>query len=265
MVRCRPPSYHLLPLVICVALSGGEPPAISYAATERLRLRALPSSHVLASWRWRQSLELPPGGAAGVASLLSPAALAALRDGGLVAFSLRAAAGAWDVDALGLPPAVRGDGDGGDGGDDGDDGDVFPAPGLSLSLDFGAAIARGGGGGRAAAADPTDALAQRLSALGYAEALPPGGPPPAAACRSLPALLAHAEAQLPRLSRALPEAFFGAVNVGGFGQTETEVVLQDPARIYGYVAFCVSVIITQSMLVFKKKQYEKVQLAELDF
>jgi apocytochrome f len=41
--------------------------------------------------------------------------------------------------------------------------------------------------------------------------------------------------------------------------------LQDPARIYGYVAFCVSVIITQAMLVFKKKQYEKVQLAELDF
>jgi apocytochrome f len=54
-------------------------------------------------------------------------------------------------------------------------------------------------------------------------------------------------------------------NVGGFGQTESEIVLQDPARIYGYLAFCVSVIITQSMLVFKKKQYEKVQIAELDF
>lgn len=54
-------------------------------------------------------------------------------------------------------------------------------------------------------------------------------------------------------------------NVGGFGQTETEIVLQDPARIYGYLAFCISVIITQSMLVFKKKQYEKVQIAELDF
>ena len=54
-------------------------------------------------------------------------------------------------------------------------------------------------------------------------------------------------------------------NVGGFGQTETEIVLQSPARIYGYMAFCVSVIITQSFLVFKKKQYEKVQLAELDF
>ena len=54
-------------------------------------------------------------------------------------------------------------------------------------------------------------------------------------------------------------------NVGGFGQTETEVVLQDPLRIYGYLAFCFSVIITQSMLVFKKKQFEKVQIAELDF
>ena len=54
-------------------------------------------------------------------------------------------------------------------------------------------------------------------------------------------------------------------NVGGFGQTETEIVLQDPARIYGYLAFCISVIISQSMLVFKKKQYEKVQIAELDF
>ena len=54
-------------------------------------------------------------------------------------------------------------------------------------------------------------------------------------------------------------------NVGGFGQAELEVVLQDPLRIYGYLAFCVSVIISQSMFVFKKKQFEKVQLAELDF
>jgi apocytochrome f len=54
-------------------------------------------------------------------------------------------------------------------------------------------------------------------------------------------------------------------NVGGFGQNETEIVLQDPARIYGYLAFCFSVIISQSMLVFKKKQFEKVQIAELDF
>jgi apocytochrome f len=54
-------------------------------------------------------------------------------------------------------------------------------------------------------------------------------------------------------------------NVGGFGQTDVEIVLQDPARIYGFMAFTVSVIISQSMLVFKKKQFEKVQLAEMDF
>lgn len=54
-------------------------------------------------------------------------------------------------------------------------------------------------------------------------------------------------------------------NVGGFGQTESEIVLQDPARIYGFVAFCISVIITQATFVFKKKQFEKVQIAELDF
>jgi apocytochrome f len=54
-------------------------------------------------------------------------------------------------------------------------------------------------------------------------------------------------------------------NVGGFGQTETEIVLQSPARIYGFVAFCFSVIVSQAMFVFKKKQFEKVQLSELDF
>jgi len=54
-------------------------------------------------------------------------------------------------------------------------------------------------------------------------------------------------------------------NVGGFGQTETEITLQDPRRIYGYMAFCFSVIISQTFLVLKKKQFEKVQAAELDF
>jgi len=54
-------------------------------------------------------------------------------------------------------------------------------------------------------------------------------------------------------------------NVGGFGQTETEIVLQDARRIYSYLAFCFSIILTQAALVFKKKQYEKVQLAEADF
>jgi len=54
-------------------------------------------------------------------------------------------------------------------------------------------------------------------------------------------------------------------NVGGFGQEETEIVLQKPARIIGYLAFCFSVVLTQVFLNLKKKQFEKVQAAELNF
>lgn len=54
-------------------------------------------------------------------------------------------------------------------------------------------------------------------------------------------------------------------NVGGFGQEETEIVLQNPARIQGLIVFFVFVVLTQSFLVFKKKQFEKVQLAEMNF
>jgi apocytochrome f len=54
-------------------------------------------------------------------------------------------------------------------------------------------------------------------------------------------------------------------NVGGFGQEETEVVLQNSGRIIGYLAFCFSVLLTQVFLVLKKKQFEKVQAAELNF
>lgn len=54
-------------------------------------------------------------------------------------------------------------------------------------------------------------------------------------------------------------------NVGGFGQTETELVLQDPIRIVGYIIFTFIVIICQLLLVFKKKQFEKVQAAEMNF
>ena len=54
-------------------------------------------------------------------------------------------------------------------------------------------------------------------------------------------------------------------NVGGFGQEESEIVLQNPARIIGYLAFCFSVLLTQITLVLKKKQFEKVQAAELNF
>ena len=54
-------------------------------------------------------------------------------------------------------------------------------------------------------------------------------------------------------------------NVGGFGQQESEVVLQNPLRIQGLLAFFVCVILTQIFLVLKKKQFEKVQLFEMNF
>ena len=54
-------------------------------------------------------------------------------------------------------------------------------------------------------------------------------------------------------------------NVGGFGQEDSEIVLQNPLRIIGYLAFCFCVLITQVTLVLKKKQFEKVQAAELNF
>jgi apocytochrome f len=54
-------------------------------------------------------------------------------------------------------------------------------------------------------------------------------------------------------------------NVGGFGQEDSEIVLQNSSRIVGYLAFCLSVLLTQIFLVLKKKQFEKVQAAELNF
>ena len=54
-------------------------------------------------------------------------------------------------------------------------------------------------------------------------------------------------------------------NVGGFGQTDKEIVLQNPKRIYGYLAFALATMFTQIFLVVKKKQFEKVQAAEMNF
>ena len=54
-------------------------------------------------------------------------------------------------------------------------------------------------------------------------------------------------------------------NAGGFGQEESEIVLQNPLRIVGYLIFCLFVLLTQILLVLKKKQFEKVQAAELNF
>lgn len=54
-------------------------------------------------------------------------------------------------------------------------------------------------------------------------------------------------------------------NVGGFGQGDAEIVLQDPLRVQGLLVFFVSVTLAQIFLVLKKKQFEKVQLAEMNF
>jgi len=51
-------------------------------------------------------------------------------------------------------------------------------------------------------------------------------------------------------------------NVGGFGQIETETILQDMNRIYAYCGIAFSLFICQLTLVLKKKQFEKAQLAE---
>jgi apocytochrome f len=51
-------------------------------------------------------------------------------------------------------------------------------------------------------------------------------------------------------------------NVGGFGQMDTEIVLQNPVRIYGLLAFFAAIALAQIMLVLKKRQVEKVQAAE---
>ncbi len=54
-------------------------------------------------------------------------------------------------------------------------------------------------------------------------------------------------------------------NVGGFGQMDAEIVLQSSGRITGLVAFMAAVMLSQMMLVLKKKQVEKVQAAEMSF
>jgi len=54
-------------------------------------------------------------------------------------------------------------------------------------------------------------------------------------------------------------------NVGGFGQAETEVILQSPNRVKGMIAFFFTVTLAQILLVIKKKQFEKVQAAEMNF
>ena len=54
-------------------------------------------------------------------------------------------------------------------------------------------------------------------------------------------------------------------NVGGFGQHDTEIVLQSSGRIKGLLAFLAAASLTQIMLVLKKKQVETVQAANMTF
>jgi apocytochrome f len=54
-------------------------------------------------------------------------------------------------------------------------------------------------------------------------------------------------------------------NVGGFGQKDAEIVLQDANRVGWLIAFVALVMLAQIMLVLKKKQVEKVQAAEMNF
>jgi apocytochrome f len=54
-------------------------------------------------------------------------------------------------------------------------------------------------------------------------------------------------------------------NMGGFGQADGEIVLQDANRVKWLIAFFALVMLAQIMLVLKKKQVEKVQAAEMNF
>lgn len=64
---------------------------------------------------------------------------------------------------------------------------------------------------------------------------------------------------------AVGEALTNNPNVGGFGQKDTEVVLQSPARIQWLVIFLAAIMLAQILLVLKKKQIERVQAAEMNF
>lgn len=54
-------------------------------------------------------------------------------------------------------------------------------------------------------------------------------------------------------------------NVGGFGQADAEIVLQSTTRLKWLMAFLAAIMLSQVLLVLKKKQVEKVQAAEMNF
>lgn len=61
------------------------------------------------------------------------------------------------------------------------------------------------------------------------------------------------------------QALTSDLNVGGFGQEEVEIVLQDPTRIQWLLVFFAAIALSQLFLVLKKKQIERVQAAEMNF
>ena len=64
---------------------------------------------------------------------------------------------------------------------------------------------------------------------------------------------------------AAGDALTNDPNVGGFGQKDTEVVLQSSARIGWLILFVSAIMLAQILLVVKKKQVERVQAAEMNF
>ena len=64
---------------------------------------------------------------------------------------------------------------------------------------------------------------------------------------------------------SINQAITNDPNIGGFGQNETEIVLQNPIRIQWMIAFFFTVTLAQIFFVLKKKQWEKVQSAEINF
>ncbi len=64
---------------------------------------------------------------------------------------------------------------------------------------------------------------------------------------------------------AAGDALTNNPNVGGFGQHDAEIVLQEGSRIQWLIAFLSLLMLAQVMLVLKKKQVEKVQAAEMNF
>lgn len=64
---------------------------------------------------------------------------------------------------------------------------------------------------------------------------------------------------------AIGDALTNNPNVGGFGQADGEIVLQSATRMRWLIVFISGIMLSQAMLVLKKKQVEKVQAAEMNF